>query len=347
MSHNLIMARFYKKKSYSSRANKKYAASRSARSSKITSRRTGMSTRRTKGTFKSYKRRGRRTQRIKVRVPTNTVNEGYSSTKGKSRKVPGATNTWTQSPSGIQITAQSGRQNYQRFSLCDYSGLTTALSTTGDAPGNTSGSNNDTKNIFWRSAMKQLMFTNSGNAPTNIELHHYVVRRDTSISLEQAWNAGMQDAQGSVTDNRLVYGMQPYSNPVVPRYFKLKKITDITLGPGATYKHTHKINMNRTISNEVLANDVNPNINYAGITQVLFAIVKGYPGTDSFTPSLVNTTPAKVNVTFVDTYRYTFITDNTANNSVAAGTGMAGIGGNVLVYDANGNAGNSETAIGI
>lgn len=288
-----------------------------------------------------------RTKRQKIIVPPDTIRETVMATRGTKARCPGSTNIWTQSPDGTQITASSMRQNFQGFYLCDRNQLATALAATSDAPTNTAGNTADTKNIFWRRAKKEMTFTNSSNSPANITLFHFICKRDTSQSITLQWLSGSQDAQGTSTDNRQTYGASLFNNPVVPRYWKFKKTYDFTVAPGSTVKHTWIENMNRRLSNEVIANDVNPNTYLAGLTQVVVVLVKGYPATSSVNNSLVISAPVKVNILTADEYRYTFLTDNTSNLVVATGTGTGGVGDTALVYDQNGSATNSENAVGI
>lgn len=282
-------------------------------------------------------------KRTKIIVPPDSVRETVFSTKGANGVCRGLTNIYTSAPAGSVLACQSGEQAYTNWFVASAPQLRAVLNATSMAPTSQTGANVDTSSIFWRRAMRTFTITNVSNSPLNMTLMQFVVKRDTTLDFNTMWNAGATDAQGNATDNRSIYGASPFNNPVIPRYFKFKRTYEYTIAPGSTIKHTWIVNMNRTINNELIANDVNGHPYLAGITQCMFMVIKGYPGVAATTKAL--STPVSISTYSVEEYRYTYITDNTANLLYAAGSNTGTIGAAVNVYDANGSATTSEAAV--
>lgn len=285
----------------------------------------------------------RKSKRTKIIVPPDSVRETIFATKGAGRTCRGVTNIYTSAPGGSTVNSSSGQQACASYYSCTASQLRAVLDATSMAPTGASGANVDTSQIFWRRAMRTFHITNMTNAPISMTLMHFCVKRDTNTDFLSLWDAGAKDAQGNTTDNRQTYGSTPFNNPVIPRYFKFKRTYDYTIAPGSTIKHTWIVDMHRAINNEVIASDINPNMYLAGITQVMFMTIKGYPGIAA-TGGAALSTPAKVAVYAVEEYRYTYITDNTSNLLFAAGSNTGAVGGVSNIYDQNGAALNSEGA---
>lgn len=345
------MARYYAKsrRNYSKKG--RGSVNSPARSRQIAKRRGTVVRRGTTRTGKSYNRRGKYLRkRTKVHVPRDGVKETFFQNKmnrkqaALAKKIKAADNIYTSSPVGTQITATSGQQGYREYSLFSPAAMRTALSTIGQAPANVAGNATDTNRIFWRWGRMETMITNNTNGVVAVDILHCITRRDTSLSMLNAWILGMEDAQSNTTDNSKVYGAQPTYSPTFNTYWKIKERTDYTLAPGGTIRHNWVENVYKAISNEVLATDANPNAYLGGLTQVMLIIAKGMPGTDSLVSTAVNTVPVKLDVVTIPSYHFTWMSDNDNTLKYDSGTGMAPVGGTVNIYNQNGTVTDTDAA---
>jgi hypothetical protein len=97
----------------------------------------------------------------------------------------------------------------------------------------------------------ETIFTNATNATVRITLYDIVARKDINNSSvntpDLAWKQGEADDGGNSTSYNIV-GVTPFSSKSFTEFFKIKKITHVLLGQGAT--HIHRVNFfpNRQIS---------------------------------------------------------------------------------------------------
>lgn len=92
--------------------------------------------------------------------------------------------------------------------------------------------------------------TNTTNIMIEVRMYDYVCRNDlytaATPSILQQWQDGLYyEAAGAVRVNTSHVDSTPYDSQLFTQYFKIVKVTKVTLYPGATHVHTHRHNVHR------------------------------------------------------------------------------------------------------
>lgn len=289
-------------------------------------------------------KRGRRNFRFNYHIGRDVVKEDVMAMGALPRgmRPKTSTNIYQVAPIGAQISVQSGTQSYQCYYSASKTQLTAALTTTGMAPSST-GLTQNTAKIHYYKYTQNWMFTNNTSATCMIKLYHYTCKDDTVTPLPNFWVTGMEDAQGNVTDNTGIWGVEPRLSPAIYPIWGKPVIKEYTLAPGGTLNHMWVNRLNKNISNEKLGDS---DLYMRGITQAMLIVVRGTAGTDGVNAALVNTTPVKLDMLYTQTCSFTYLADNDNNLKVVAGSGTGANGNNVTVVNVTGAATQNITAAG-
>lgn len=82
------------------------------------------------------------------------------------------------------------------------------------------------------------------------------------------------------TGNETIFdvGFHPYMSPAFKRYWKINKVTKVTLAPGAVHRHTVSYQIKKNLSQEMLYQYARNDTNYiGGLTHCLLICLQGYP----------------------------------------------------------------------
>lgn len=295
---------------------------------------------RVKSRSSNYAPRSRKAKPVRVSAPSTVVAQTYHSNKvypimrSLAKKYSKMSQNFYTITEGNTFTAGSGTQYRGGNTMMTASQMRAALVAIGEQPGNANGSLTDTNRIFWKTAERYTTLTNSSNCTAFVSIYHFSTRRDTNNGLVTLWQQGINDmAQQTAVDYSTQLGIGPRMSQALNDYFKLKKVYQIVLSPGQSHQHNTKQNVYRIVNNDIIATDMQPNTNLAGITTFMLYVIRGAPVTDTNNATLVNTGPVKVDM--VSTYRcsMTYMADNDANFFSGTGTGMAAQGNSTTVVN--------------
>lgn len=105
--------------------------------------------------------------------------------------------------------------------------------------------------IFFKQCHTESMITNQSNINARIYLYDVFARRnssDVNLSASGVFQLGFADNTSGAAADYTVVGTTPFGNPRFTQYFRINKVTDITLSPGATHTHIVHIAPNKIMS---------------------------------------------------------------------------------------------------
>lgn len=204
--------------------------------------------------------------------------------------------------------------------------------------------NNNTNKIFLSSCSAEVMLTNQELANVRIYIYDIIARRDSQSNVntqnpDTAWKNSYAD-EGGANSNYSIVGSTPYSSDLFTQYFKVLKVTHLTLSQGQSHTHRVHYSPNRAIDGEYIQYNSG---SFKGLTCFTMIVLHGYPENDSTTKTQVSTGQCDVDVIIRKQYKYTWLNDqdttfSMTNNLPAnftVGESIVNIGAGSVATDSN------------
>lgn len=187
--------------------------------------------------------------------------------------------------------------------------------------------------IMFQSIHSRAMLNNCHNANCHITIYDVLSRRDggaLNVDPVTTFKAGLVDAQGGAAANYATPGTSPFANPRFTECYKVLKVTDVVLSPGATHTHHVHYAPNRLISEERLVTNgsVGP---LGGVTVYSFIVFHGTPENDVTTKTQVSLGQSDLDLVLVEELKYLYNSHTYANNSIVNSLPLTfTVGGNTM-----------------
>jgi len=174
-------------------------------------------------------------------------------------------------------------------------------------------SSSPTQRVIHRKVTGELMITNQDSGNVRLMIYDVVARRDNNNATVSdplnAWINSYVDEGGTATDYRIV-GTTPFSATQFTQWYKVKKITHVTLQQGETHIHKVKYSPNFVLNDQI----VNTNQNaLKGISRWSFLVYHGVPYNDTVNKNQVSTGDVAIDCVWRKQYQYTFMNDSVTN----------------------------------
>lgn len=198
---------------------------------------------------------------------------------------------------------------------------------------------NQTNKVLFQSVSSEALLTNQDTGNVNVVLYDIIARRDLSTQTNlatplAAWQNSYSDEGGS-NANYSVIGATPFSSDLFTQFFKVVKVTHITLGQGQSHTHRIKYTPNRLVDGELI------NYNTNGLKQLTcftMAVAYGMPYNDSTTKSQVSTGATAIDFVVRKQYQYTWQQDLDTTFSVSNNLVTSFTVGEDIMNEATGTA---------
>lgn len=177
---------------------------------------------------------------------------------------------------------------------------------------------NQTNKFLLKNCSAEVLMTNQDSGNAQIILYDIVARRDLASSANittpaSAWQNSYGD-EGGVNANATIVGTTPFSSDLFTQFYKVVKMTYLTLGQGQSHTHRLKFDANKIIDGEYI--QYNPN-GFKGLTCFTMMVVNGMPYNDTATKTQVSTGNTAIDFIFRKQYSYTWKQDVDTNFSVS------------------------------
>lgn len=168
---------------------------------------------------------------------------------------------------------------------------------------------NFTRRFLLERIETKITYTNSSTASAILDIYQVVCKNDNDLSSAlAAWSDGvnMETTLPAGTPPVNVLGIKPWHSQRFKEFFAISKAYSVNLSAGASHQHHVLLTPNRIMKEQY----VRENVNYAGLTQYVLAVVKGVPVCDDAeTPRLVSTAPIKIDIVTENNTKYRWISD--------------------------------------
>lgn len=175
---------------------------------------------------------------------------------------------------------------------------------------------NKTQKILLQSVTAVLEITNQTLSNVRVMLYDIIARRDLSAANvanpDVAWRNSYAD-EGGANANWAVVGTTPFSSDLFTQYFKVLKVTHLSLGQGQLHSHRIHFQPNRVIDGEYMQYQ---SYGMKGLSCFTMVVAYGQPENDSTTVSQISTGSVSLDTILRRQYKYTFTTDSTTTYSV-------------------------------
>nr|WAE42308.1 MAG: capsid protein [Cressdnaviricota sp.] len=173
-----------------------------------------------------------------------------------------------------------------------------------------------TNKFLIKSCSAETLITNQDSGNVNIVLYDIIARRDLSTSSNlssplAAFQNSLADEGGSNSNYQFV-GTTPFSSDLFTQFFKVVKMTHLTLGQGQCHTHRVKFNVNSIIDGELIQYNTN---GFKGVSCWTMAVTSGMPYNDSTTKTQVSTGSIAIDIVNKRQYSYTWMQDVDTNYS--------------------------------
>lgn len=170
-----------------------------------------------------------------------------------------------------------------------------------------------------RTGKHRLTLRNQTNTNIRMTLYDIVCVRDppdaTLDTPIEAWGKGLTDY--GVTNTYNVVGQTPMRSPEFRQYYRIKKVTQLSMEPGQQHEHTVIDRWNRVINSTRFQNSVSNAI--AGLTYHCMVVFHGSLVHESATPGTVTTSSGVVDYMFAREYTYGWLETTTSSYAVTNG----------------------------
>nr|WAE42971.1 MAG: capsid protein [Cressdnaviricota sp.] len=170
---------------------------------------------------------------------------------------------------------------------------------------------NQTNKVLMKSCSSELMITNQDAANSNIIIYDIIARRDlaTTSNLatpDVAWARSYGD-EGATNSNWNIPGSTPFSADLFTQFYRVCKISHVTLGQGQCHTHRVKFSPNIIIDGELIQYNTN---GLKGVTCFTMVVQSGFPQNDVTTKSQVSLGQTTLDFVYKKQYSYTWMSDN-------------------------------------
>lgn len=159
------------------------------------------------------------------------------------------------------------------------------------------------------SCSAEVLLTNQDIGNARITLYDIVARRDLAASNvsdpSTAWGHSYGDQTASNSNSNLL-GSTPFSADLFTQFFKVLKITHITLGQGQSHTHRVHYQPNKKIDGEYVQYE---NQGFKGLTCFTMMVDHGMPYNDTTTKTSVSSGKSAIDYVWRKQYKYTFVSD--------------------------------------
>lgn len=158
--------------------------------------------------------------------------------------------------------------------------------------------------LMLRGATVKAYMTNQHQSPVKVSIYDCICRRDNNNDDPgTCFNTGISDQSGtSVGANEP--GVTPYKSVYFNQFWKIGKVTTVTLDPGASHCHYVKAKVNKVIANQLLSKSGDQY--FKGITSVPLVVHHGFPINDATYVSNVSLAATALDVTYTVIYDFTW-----------------------------------------
>nr|WAE42322.1 MAG: capsid protein [Cressdnaviricota sp.] len=177
---------------------------------------------------------------------------------------------------------------------------------------------NNTNRFLCQASSAELLLTNQDIGNCKVILYDILARRDLSTSGNittpaAAFLNSLAD-EGGLNTNALVVGTTPFSSDLFTQFFKVCKVTTVTLAQGQCHTHRVSFKVNKVIDGEYIQYEGN---GFKGMTHFTMMVVHGLPYNDSVTKTTVSIGSTAIDIVSKIQYKYTWIQDVDTTYSVA------------------------------
>ena len=216
----------------------------------------------------------------------------------------------------FNITTVDNRQNYLSYGLYTATDLYTML-TADNQQGGATGTVKNTNRLFLNNCTSETLIANNNNFPCEVTCYRMTTKKDTNENPGDMWQQGINNsAAGTGTNYASFYGVTPFESVKLSQFYKIQRITHLTLQAGGTHKASLSIDLNRVINNEYIQELYSQSPiteSLADITTYLLWVVRGYPQQSTATAGSVQSEACSVNFISTEKYTWKLIQDATTN----------------------------------
>jgi hypothetical protein len=183
----------------------------------------------------------------------------------------------------------------------------------------------------------EMVLTNAANTSARITIYDIISRKDlnsgTITSPSFAWKQGVDDEGGSGT-NYQIPGCTPFNSKSFTEFFKIKKVSHVLLGQGATHIHRTRFFPNRAVD----YGTVEYGQYWKDLSCFTMLVVHGQASNDVTTKSSISIGASDINMVVLKEYETSFIADynttwsgtNSLPTSFAVGENTISIGAGLV-----------------
>lgn len=169
------------------------------------------------------------------------------------------------------------------------------------------------------------LITNAENVNARLRIFDVLARESNATAAYKtplvAFTNGFADAIGGAAADYLVPHASPFGNPRFVEGYKILKMTDVILRPGATHQHSVTYKPNRLYSREENAAVATGQV--GGLTMYTFIILSGTPVDDAATKLVATLSAINLNVVTSVEYETTCLEKSGAANSFTNNLALA------------------------
>lgn len=158
--------------------------------------------------------------------------------------------------------------------------------------------------LMLRGATVKAYMTNQHQSPVKVSIYDCICRRDNDDdNPETCFNIGIANQSGGFVGANEP-GLTPYKSVYFNQFWKIGKVTTVTLDPGATHCHYVKAKVNKVIPNQLLQKS--PGNYFKGLTSVPLVVHHGFPVNDASLLTNISLAATALDVTYTVIYDFTW-----------------------------------------
>ena len=226
------------------------------------------------------------------------------------KKVVGKTTQF--SNIGSFVSTGAGKQGIMSYNNFSKANLVTMKSTV-------IGADLGDANFFLEYVKHTVTIRNQSNNTALVSVYQISTRRNTQLILDtpiEAWTKGYSDM--GVPTQLDTPGNTPYLSPEFRRYFKVEKVTKVSLTPGQQHRTESFHKMNKLIKTTSFDNESGQAL--PGISSFIMYVWHGSIGHEALDDAEVTYMPIKLDVIQDFQWRFGWVPGTTTNKFVGANT---------------------------
>lgn len=175
---------------------------------------------------------------------------------------------------------------------------------------------NQTNKFLLKSCSSEMLITNQDAGNVNIIIYDIIARRDLATNAniafpDIAWARAYTD-EGASNSNWSIPGSTPFSADLFTQFFKVAKMTHITLGQGQCHTHRVKFTPNKIMDGEYIQYNTN---GFKGLTCFQMVVQYGMPANDVTTKTTVSLGNTALDFVTKKQYSFTWMADQDTSYS--------------------------------